>query len=666
MIYYPSYKKMFQKHHILLLFLLFAGFGLAAEARFVDTSCVSGNCGINLDINNDDLSINFANERPLIRLRLNANNINVDANFSKTFKILAYEQTGSGNNVLSVSNILFPRKRFKNNQLITRIKLRPFVGAKQIFIGLHNSSGALISTYRVNINGSGSVAVANNLNKNPLIDYSCPDLSINQCNRESLFFNKIVFETNTDQNARETYVLKNNDGTYTVEIPLISSLGRKRIKNVVRNSNNAGFPTPTNTPQNIINTLNATTVVMPDGSEQATLNFDQINNKFALGFDNLNNVFTIDSEGNIGIGTNSPRASLEIAATDGSVTPLKIGSGTLNNNLLNGSFEFDGNELYFTLNGQRYFVVRDPNSSSLSGTGPVTPPNFVNSVAETDRLGAQLPTFYQNASNINAGTLSTARLPANLGAFSLRNILNNRHLTLDGGHDIIIRSQADSTLTLPDHDGTLATLSDLNLGSISVTTADVINGNIQTIDIADNSITEADINDLNASQFISGSFSNSVLPNRDIANITNLSTELDNRISKSTEIIDNLNSTDTDKVLSANQGRVIKELIDNFSSDFSTSFNALPGNELSFADFNTVYTKTLTANENFTAINFNQGHKVILLMSGNFTPSFPSNFVFIKGAYDPSKSNIMEFEVASDINGSEKVLVSVISQTITP
>ncbi|NQY79833.1 MAG: hypothetical protein HRT47_05925 [Candidatus Caenarcaniphilales bacterium] len=657
---------MFQKNHILLVFLLFASISLSAKARFVDTTCVSGNCGINLDINNDDLIINFTNERPLIRLQLNANNVNVDANFSKTFKILAYEQIAGGNNVLSVSNVLFPRKRFKNNKLVTRVKLRPFVGSKQIFLGLHNSSGALLSTYRVSVSGSGSVAVANNLNKNPAIDFSCPDLSIDQCNRESLFFNKVVFETNTDQNARETYVLKNNDGTYTVEIPLISSLGRRRIKNVVRNSNSAGFPTPTNTPQNVINTLNASAVIMPDGSEQATLNFDQVNSKFALGFDNLNNVFTIDNEGNIGVGTNSPRASLEIATTDGSVAPFKIGSGVLNNNLLNGSFEFDGNELYFTLNGQRYFVVRDPNSSSPSGTGPVTPPNFVSSVTETDRLGGQLPSFYQNASNIDAGTLNPARLPANLGAFELRNVLNNRFLTLDGGHDIIMRSQADTTLTLPDHDGTLATLDDLNLSSILVTTADVINNDIQTIDIADNSVTEVDINDLNASQFISGTFSNSVLPNRDIANITNLSTELDNRISKSTEIVDDLTSTDTDKVLSANQGRVLKDLIDNFSTDFSTSFSALPGTELSFADFNTVYTKTLTANENFTAINFNQGHKVILLMSGNFTPSFPSSFVFIKGAYDPTKNNVMEFEVASDINGSEKVLVSVISQTITP
>ena len=70
-------------------------------------------------------------------------------------------------------------------------------------------------------------------------------------------------------------------------------------------------------------------------------------------------------------------------------------------------------------------------------------------------------------------------------------------------------------------------------------TNDVINANIQTVDIANNSITEADILDLNANQFISGVFSESVLPNRDISEVLNLNTELDGKISKSTEIVDN-------------------------------------------------------------------------------------------------------------------------------
>jgi len=52
---------------------------------------------------------------------------------------------------------------------------------------------------------------------------------------------------------------------------------------------------------------------------------------------------------------------------------------------------------------------------------------------------------------------------------------------------------------------------------------------------------------------------------------------------------------------------------------------------------------------------------VILLMNGNFIPSFPATFKFVQGAYDPSKSNILEFEVASNTPGSERVFVKVLS-----
>ena len=117
---------MFRNKHILFIILFLAGLSFSAEARFVDTTCISGNCGIDLSINDDDLSIDFGREKPLIRLQLNANNVNIDANFSRTFKILAYEQINNSNNVLSVSSVLFPRKKDLETKTSKQSKAKAF------------------------------------------------------------------------------------------------------------------------------------------------------------------------------------------------------------------------------------------------------------------------------------------------------------------------------------------------------------------------------------------------------------------------------------------------------------------------------------------------------------------------------------------------------------
>ena len=98
----------FPLKYTLLFIVCCLCYGLQTEAKFIDTTCVSGNCSINLRVNDKDLSINFEREDPLLRLQVNANNVDVEANFSRTFKILAYEQNETGNHVLSVSNVLLP------------------------------------------------------------------------------------------------------------------------------------------------------------------------------------------------------------------------------------------------------------------------------------------------------------------------------------------------------------------------------------------------------------------------------------------------------------------------------------------------------------------------------------------------------------------------------
>jgi hypothetical protein len=632
------------------------------SADFIKTSCISGNCNLSLSVEDKDTIKDYSRENETINLQLDARDVDVDANFSKTFKLIAYEQVNGLNNVLSVTNVLFPKQRFKEKTLKTGIKVRPFQGNKQVYVGLHSSAGQLLATFRLNITGSGFFIAKNNLNKNASINFSCPDATITDCNIQRLFFNKVFFETNRDQKAKDTYVVKNTDNTYTVEVPLVSSLGRRQIKNVVKNGalNTGGSPVPNSTLNNFVEVLNVEVVNLLESGERAILDMDEANSQLEIGFDSNFPVISLDNTGNIGIINDDPQARLDIKTTTG-LAPLNLASQALASPLVNGSFEFDGTELYFTLNEIRYFVVRDPLTATITPALPPAPPAFVATIPDTDKLAGQPASFYTNATNLNSGLLDAARLPTNLGAFRLRNVIPNQSLFLQGADNVIFRSQADSNITLPNKNGTLLTLAEINLGVGTVTTAKVVNGTILPEDITNNSITGLDVLGVDASKFTTGLFSNAVLPNYEISEVNNLLTELNNRISKTADIVNNLTSTNTDKALSANQGRVMKELINNYALNYSSVNQSLGSNDLSFDAFHSVFFKTLTSNANFTASNLKQGHRVILLMNGNFIPSFPATFKFIQGAYDPSKSNILEFEVASNTPGSERVFVKVLS-----
>ena len=255
-------KSLFQVLAILYFCSVFLLNTQPCSADFIKTSCISGNCNLSLSVEDKDTIKDYSRENETINLQLDARDVDVDvdvdANFSKTFKLIAYEQVNGLNNVLSVTNVLFPKQRFKEKTLKTGIKVRPFQGNKQLYVGLHNSAGQLLTTFRLNVSGSGFFVAKNNLNKNASIDFSCPDATITDCNIQRLFFNKVFFETNRDQKARDTYVVKNTDNTYTVEVPLVSSLGRREIKNVVKNGalNTGGVPVPNSSLNNFVEVLN--------------------------------------------------------------------------------------------------------------------------------------------------------------------------------------------------------------------------------------------------------------------------------------------------------------------------------------------------------------------------------------------------------------------------
>jgi small nuclear ribonucleoprotein (snRNP)-like protein len=216
---------------------------------------------------------------------------------------------------------------------------------------------------------------------------------------------------------------------------------------------------------------------------------------------------------------------------------------------------------------------------------------------------------------------------------------------MQGSHNITLTSQNNSEYILP-ISGTLATTDDL-LPNNSITTSHIINGTIQGIDIANNTLDDSKIApDLSATKVTSGIINKSRLPNRDIVNINNLTTVLGGKLLKF-DITNNLISTNVDKPLSANQGKVLKDLLDS-KIQFTTNKQILGGVNLDFTANQSFLTKLMTLNTTFTASNLKQGNRILLELSGNFNIILPNYFQTLTGAYDGTKINILELEVIND------------------
>ena len=378
------------------------------------------------------------------------------------------------------------------------------------------------------------------------------------------------------------------------------------------------------------------------GVDHADLNFDAASDTFSLAINDSSPVLRANRSANAAINSSDlDQAKLNINK-DSNQVPIRLQDSNLVSPVINGSFEFTGNGLYFTTNGIRRFILLDdtsPNPPNLNNT-----PNVIGSL-DAQNLNNLPASYFRNASNFNSGTISQDRLPDDIGALQLKNEVTNKNLTLSGAHDIKLISQADTDLTLP-ITGTLITVSEIVTDN-SVGTNEIIDLSVTSIDIKDASIENPKISaDLDTSKVTAGTIDPNRLPDRSISEVNNLSTELADKVLK-TNIVDNLTSTDTDKPLSANQGKVLKDLLDS-KSEYTTLNASLANSELDFTDNHSFLNKTISSDTVFTAMNLEQSHKIILEISGNFNIFFPEYFVTLSGSYDPSKTNYIDLEVIND------------------
>jgi hypothetical protein len=350
-----------------------------------------------------------------------------------------------------------------------------------------------------------------------------------------------------------------------------------------------------------------------------------------------------------------PRATLDLDTDEVGTTPsMRFSSSPLITPIRNGSFEFDNNNLYFTANGQREFIMQSTIAQFSQAANVANVKALL--AGNADTLQSKDSLFFQNASNFDTGTINASLLPPNLQIERLFNENTNNSLTMKGGHNVTLTSQTDALLSLPlAPTGTLATLADLAavLGPNTVSTTHILDENLLAEDFSNQAVTDSKVLSLDASDINTGLISPARLPNQEISNVNNLSVSLADKI-EATDVVNDLLSFSTDKALSANQGRILKNQIDALPQGFDTINQNLATNVIDFSKYHSVFKKTVGPATNFTAVNLVQGHKAYLVLQGD-TPSFPSYFNLIEGSYNQDTVNVVFLEVLNSTLPNQRV-----------
>ena len=211
-------------------------------------------------------------------------------------------------------------------------------------------------------------------------------------------------------------------------------------------------------------------------------------------------------------------------------------------------------------------------------------------------------------------------------------------------------------------DGTIQTV-DLDLAIITqnrlaldaVTSIKIADGTIASVDLANDSVNSNKIvnasilrEDLHPSVFSSLGSSSSI----GTASVTSTSI-LDDSI-QTADLADA--SVTNSKIVSVDASKITGTIPLALSTaegvlDSSTSI-------LDFAPNQSHFTKTMTANTTFTAINLRKGSRYVLKLSGAYIPTFPAYFLLdTSSSYNPLLENYFQFEVID--NSSSKPFVVV-------
>jgi hypothetical protein len=652
------------------------------SAAYVPAECVSGECSLGLQFNDNDVSKVFPESYPGYRIQLNTESLLVQGSQSDHFKILVYSKNSNSSEIISTHSIAIPPKVSKRRNLALILDIPQFLGTKVFWMDVYKTDGNLSSTYRVTLNGYGTLALSQqnssaaiygqslsnlvspqlgaNFPSSVLSSTLCPDNNFNDCNLQELFFHKFSIESSTVQDPNRTSILKETDGTIKLRIPVVASRKsrQERLPSSVSDTFIAAVDPEMVQDPNLVNnepvTLNQVDELNLGSSSLTNFSIDEVNKELELTVSNAAVPLVLRSN-TISFNGKEPKATLDLDTDEIGTTPsMRFSSSPLITPVRNGSFEFNNNNLYFTANGQREFIMQSTVAQLSQAANMADVKALL--AANADTLQSKDSLFFQNASNFDAGTINASLLPPNLQIERLFNENTNNSLTLRGGHNVTLTSQTDALLTLPlAPTGTLATLADLAvvLGPNTVSTTHILDENLLSEDFSNQAVTDSKILSLDASDISTGIISPARLPNQDISNVNNLSVSLADKI-ESIDVVNDLLSSSTDKALSANQGRILKNQIDSLTQGFDTVNQNLATTVIDFTKYHSVFKKTVGPATSFTATNLVQGHKAYLVLQGD-TPSFPSYFNLIEGSYNQDSINVVSLEVLNSTSPNQRV-----------
>lgn len=348
-----------------------------AGSKYVDMQVVSELLpDINMQIRESDIELNLlksSNMRVKIE-RIRDLYTTVDSTAS--FKVSVYDVSGGGREFVSTQalSLLRGARKFR----ILSISAGEFTSnTKDLEFELYDTQNNLVNIYRQTITATNTSFQAAS-NDGQTVGATCPGDEFGECQLDE-FFKRVRFVARRQRHA-STRVVKDSDGFYRVTLPVPRDSFKFLAGNRVRAVNVGKVD---------VNGGGATAATIPE---------------------------TVDS---LGVGVQTPlTAFLQVRNGNGTLPSLVIEPGSLTTGTpVNGSIEFDGNDLYITKNGVRTTLgARGPvgPAGATGATGPQGPTGPIGPIGPAGTLDSNNGANITGDVNINGNLDVTGTITAGL------------------------------------------------------------------------------------------------------------------------------------------------------------------------------------------------------------------------------------------------------------